>query len=216
MEQEQAGVEFIRSYISERFPMYTENPAFETWLFGRTGTSVEKLDDYLNLLYGYGYLQGDGTVIEGYEAMPVPSEVKADIERRLAALGGDTVAVLRRASVEGALFGTRLLKVIDGDATDVDRHLAAAAAAGVIASDPNPAELPVLGHRYRFVPLQIRDVLYQELSESERAGYHTALVEYLSGQLDHARETGERDMLAALISEHNKRFTRPDPPPAGE
>lgn len=210
MEQEQASADVIRPFIKERYPMYQENPAFEQWLSKKAGNDQSNLAEYLELLQGYGFIGGDGTITAGYETLPEPAGVQADIEGRLSLLGADTLALLRLASVEGDRFSAAALKAIAGE--DAESQLQPAIDAGVVARDSNPAEIPALGHRYRFVPLQVRQLLYDRMPDAERADAHTALVEYLSRELEHTEEVGAQDMLNRLISQHNKRVMRPDPP----
>ncbi len=209
MEQEQAGTELIRPFISRRYPLYQSNTAFEHWLFQKAGTDGQKLDEYLDLLYGYGYITGNGTISTGYEDSPDPASVRKDIERRLSLLDPETLGLLRLASVEGERFSTVSLAALAGDR--VEGRLQPAIEVGVIAPDSNDAGMPVLGHLYRFVPLQIRDILYEALSDEERADAHTKLVVYLGEELGRTSDPGEQDMLGQLIGEHNKRFARPDP-----
>ncbi len=212
MEQEQASADVIRPFVKERYPMYQQNPAFEHWLSKKAGNDENNLAEYLDLLQGYGFIAGDGTIHAGYESMPEPAGVQADIESRLSSLGADTIALLRLASVEGERFSAVALKAAAGEGSDVESRLQPAIDAGVVARDTNPAEIPALGHRYRFVPLQVRQLLYDGLADAERADAHTALVEYLSRELERTEEVGAQDMLSRLISQHNKRVMRPDPP----
>ena len=192
--------------------MYQGNTAFEQWLLQKAGRNESNLDEYLDLLNEYGFIAGDGIVYAGYENLPEPAGVQADIERRLSSLTPDTQALLRRASEEGERFSTAALGALDESRGTVESRLQPAVDAGVIAPDSNSSEIPALGHRYRFIPLQMRHILYDQLSDAERADAHTALVEYLSEQLGRTDDVGEQDMLSRLISQHNKRVMRPDPP----
>lgn len=191
--------------------MYVANPAFETWLSEKAGTDEEKIDQYISILCDYGYLGSDGSVKESYASAPDPAGVESDLTARLSRLDPGVLDLLGRASVEGQRFSKAVLAALGG--AGIDQHLADAVKLGVIAAENNTAEIPVLGSRYRFVPLQLCERLYENLSESERAQYHTELVEYLSAELEHVEEAGARDMISDMISGHNKRYTRPDPPP---
>lgn len=191
--------------------MYAANPAFETWMFEKAGTDEGKIDEYLSILSDYGYLGSDGSVMEGYTNVPEPVSVENDLNARLSRLDPDTLELMSRASVEGERFSKAVLAALGGE--NIEQHLAHAMKLGVIAPEADRAEIPVLGSRYRFVPMRLRDRLYESLSESDRAHYHTELVEYLSAELEHVEEAGARDMISELISGHNKRYTRPDPPP---
>jgi hypothetical protein len=61
--------------------------------------------------------------------------------------------------------------------------------------------------------VQLRDVLYEELSEEERMRLHDAFVEFLSHELDRVDDGGAREMLQQMISLHNRRAARPSPSP---
>lgn len=208
MEQEHASADVIRPFIKGRYPMYQQNPAFEHWLSKKAGNDQGNLAEYLDLLQGYGFIAGDGTIYAGYETMPEPAGVQADIERRLSSLDADTLALLRLASVEGERFSAAALKAMAGE--DLESRLQPAIDAGVVVRDTNPAEVAALGHRYRFVPLQVRQMLYDGMPDDQRGDAHTALVEYLSQELGRTEEVGAQDMLSRMISQHNKGVMRPD------
>jgi hypothetical protein len=219
MREQQPGVEEVRAHISERYPMYVANPGFEEWLLHRTGADLGRIEGYLSLLDDYGYITGDGTLANDYRNVPDPEHVVEDIERRLATLSPATRSLLRRAAVQGSRFSLALAAAIDGAEGfgEGERLLDEAIAAGVVARDEQyDASLPSLSHRYRFLPQRVGKLLYDELSDEERVGFHAALVELLSAEAMRAVEPGARDMLAAMISEHNNRFARPNPSPTKE
>lgn len=209
---EQQDVEEVRAHISERYPMYVADPGFEQWLLHKAGTDVGKIEDYLTLLDDYGYITGDGTLANDYQNVPDPGHLTEDIERRLASLSPGTRALLRRAAVQGPLFSMSLVTPADrGAAADGDALLGEAIAAGVVARDKDgDARIPALSHRYRFVPRQAAKILYDELSEEERGGYHMALVELLSDEIGRVAEPGAQDMLAEMIRQHNRYAAQPD------
>jgi hypothetical protein len=219
MQEQQQGVEKLRTHISERYPMYVADPGFEQWLLHRTGADLGRIEGYLALLDDYGYITGDGTLANDYQNVPDPERVVEDIECRLATLSPATRSLLRCAAVQGSHFSLALAAVMD-EAEGFgggERLLDEAIAAGVVAREEQyDASLPSLSHRYRFIPQRTAKLLYDELSDEDRLGFHAALVELLSADAMRATEPGARDMLAAMISEHNNRFARPDPSPTKE
>lgn len=212
MDEQQAAIEQIAHHIGERFPMYRTNLAFEQWLYGKAGNDRNKIDDYLDLLYDYGYIGGDGMLADSYAQLPEPDQVTADIERRLSQLDPETRRLLSEASIEGAHFNPEVTAALHGSQEGVAALLRKAEGAGVIARDEHQADNPILSHHYRFVPLRLREILYEELPEDDRVRLHTALVELLGEEVGKEGDQGTQDMLARLISEHNNRASRPDPP----
>ncbi|MDB5034296.1 MAG: hypothetical protein JWQ98_1537 [Chlorobi bacterium] len=216
MNDQQNDLEAIHQSIRERYPMYIVNQGFEHWLLDRTGADLTALDRYFRLLDDYGYLSGDGTLAADYADMPGPSEVTGDIERRLAGLPPTTLEMLGRASVEGERFRVEPLAMPGGGLHQAEALLQPAVTAGVIACDRGSSDLSPLKHRYRFLPMRTRKMVYDRLSEAQRADYHASLVDSLSMELERADDPGARDMISGMISEHNKSVTRPDPPPEKE
>jgi len=214
MDQQAAAMERIGRYVAERYPMYVTNAGFEQWLYAKAGLEREMIDRYLELLEDYGIISGDGRITEDYRTLPDPERVRDDIERRIAALSPEALALLSTASVEGDRFSTEILAEVHGSGKDIDRLLQKAVDAGVIVPESNISMIPALSHRYRFVPLQTRKVLYERLPDGERTRLHSRLVELLSAQVAKVSDPGAQDMLHRLISEHNKVFARPDPPPS--
>ncbi|MEO5929837.1 MAG: hypothetical protein ABIR47_07885 [Candidatus Kapaibacterium sp.] len=216
MKDQQKNLEAIHQRIRERYPMYNANQGFEHWLLDRTGIDPTALDLYFGLLDDYGYLSGDGTLAADYAEMPDPSEVIDDIERRLAGLPAVTLEMLGRASVEGERFRVEPLAMPGGSVHQAEALLQPAVEARVIAYDRGSSDISSLKHRYRFLPMQTRKIVYEGLSEARRAEYHTLLMDSLSLELERAGDPGARDMISGMISEHNKSVTRPDPPPEKE
>jgi len=113
MDETQARAEVHRTII-ERYPMYHEDPAFEAWMFDRTGSDAGKIAEVLDALAAYGYLDGEGMVTGNYAAMPDPSAMTDEMRGRLDAIDGRTRELLRIASVEGPTFSAEVLAHIDG------------------------------------------------------------------------------------------------------
>lgn len=214
MDQQAAAMERIGKYVAERYPMYVTNPGFEQWLYAKAGLEQAMLDRYLQLLEDYGIISGDGTIADNYRDLPDPERVREDIDRRIAALTPEALDLLSTASVEGDRFSPEILGGVREDRDGIDPILQQAVAAGVIAPESNLSTVPALSHRYRFVPLQTRKVLYERLPDEERLRLHSRLVELLSAEVEKVNDPGAQDMLHRLISEHNKLFARPDPPPS--
>lgn len=212
MDEQQTAIEHIAHHIGERFPMYRTNLAFEQWLFSKAGTDRNKIDDYLDLLYDYGYIGDSGMLADSYAQIPDPDQVSADIERRLSQLDPETRRLLAEASVEGPYISPEVAAALHGSREGIESLLRKAEGAGVITRDENKADNPILSHHYRFVPLRLREIFYEELPEDDRVRLHTALVEFLGEEVGKEGDQGTQDMLARLISLHNKRASRPDPP----
>ena len=212
MDEQQAAIERIAHHIGERFPMYRTDLAFEQWLYRKAGSDRKKIDAYLDLLHEYGFIGDDGMLSDSYAGIPDPDQVEADIERRLATLDAPARRLLSEASVEGARFNVDVATFLHGSRDGVEALLRSAEAAGLIARDENQADNPILSHHYRFVPLRLRDILYEELPEEDRVRLHTSLVELLGEEVAREGELGAQDMLARMISEHNRQGARPDPP----
>jgi hypothetical protein len=212
MDQQAAAMDRIGSYVAERYPMYVTDAGFEQWLYGKAGLDKEMIDRYLALLEDYGYISGDGKLAGDYTSLPDPANVAGDIERRLAGLPPGVLDILRIASVEGDRFSPEIVSRLGGTNGEIEQLLESAVHARVIAPEPNASTIPALAHRYRFVPLQTRKVLYEQLPDEERLRLHAGLVDLLSAEVERVSDPGAQDMLHHLISEHNKFFARPDPP----
>jgi hypothetical protein len=214
MDHQATGMEQIGCYVAERYPMYATDTGFEQWLYAKAGLSREMIDRYLALLESYGYISSDGKLAGDYRSLPDPDRVTQDIERRLAGLSPGAIDALRVASVEGDRFSPEILEQLRDTSDSPERLLESAVRAGVIAPEPNASTVPALAHRYRFVPLLARSVLYEQLTPGERLRLHARLVEILSAETESVTDPGALDMLHHLISEHNKVVARPDPPPS--
>lgn len=209
MDETQARAEVHRTII-ERYPMYHEDPAFEAWMFDRTGSDAGKIAEVLDALAAYGYLDGEGMVTGNYAAMPDPSVMTEEMRGRLDAIDGRTRELLRIASVEGPTFSAEVLAHIDGaSVADVDASIARAIDSGVVQPDGGEAMFISSSARYRFHPQIVRDMLYHELPGDRRAELHRRAIEFLSSELEQTTEPGAREMIGQLIEEHNRHASRP-------
>jgi hypothetical protein len=214
MNQQESVVEEVHKEIIERFPLYVTNPGFEQWLFRKAGGDQGKIADYLGLLDSYGYMHGDGKLADDYVNLPDPQGVMEDIRRRLGGVGPEIRRALSYASVEGEKFcGSTITALGGADPAETKRLLQEAERGGLVTPDGTEAIYSGFCERYRFTPLQLRDVLYEELSEEERMRLHDAFVEFLSHELDRVDDGGAREMLQQMISLHNRRAARPSPSP---
>ena len=209
MDETQSIAEVHRTII-ERYPMYREDPAFEAWLLRKAGTDEEKIAEYLDTLADFGYLDGEGMICGEYTAVPDPARVLEEMRTRLDRLDGATREALRVASVEGPTFSAEVLAWLggssDGEATSgIDR----AVEAGIVRPDGGEAMFITASRRYRFHPLQLRDLLYEELPGDRRAELHRRAIEFLSAELERNEEPGAREMIGQLIEEHNRHASRP-------
>jgi predicted ATPase len=207
---EKTSIAEVHRTIIERYPMYHEDPAFEAWLHGKAGTDVEKIEDYLDTLADYGYIDGEGMVCGDYTTMPDPSRILDDIRARLDRLGRDARELLRVASVEGPTFSLEVLSHLRGcPAENASRAIDDAVDAGIVRADGSEEMFASASGRYRFYPLQVREVLYEELAGGERAELHRRAVEFLTDELERNEEPGSREMIGQLIEEHNRHASRP-------
>jgi hypothetical protein len=214
MNQQQSIVEEIHTILIERYPMYQSNGGFEQWLSRKAGTDESKINTYLDLLDSYNYMNGDGTLASDYVEMPAPEEVLDDINARLTNLSSAALDALRRASIEGEHFCVETVTALsDDNAGRVADLLREGERNRLIVRDGSEALYSDQCERYRFLPLQTRDILYKQIPDEERTRLHMAFVEFLSSKVEDIREDGRRDMLNHMISEHNKRFSRPEPLP---
>jgi predicted ATPase len=207
---EKTSIAEVHRTIIERYPMYKEDPAFEAWLLRKAGTDVERIEEYLDTLHDYGYIDGEGMVTGEYTKAPEPASMLEEIQRRLDALDDTTRSTLRIASVEGPTFSTEVLaRLCGGSAGDAEHAVAAAVDAGVVQPDGSEGMFASASKRYRFYPLQMRDLLYEELAGGQRAELHRRAIEFLSEELERTREPGAREMIGQLIEEHNRHASRP-------
>jgi predicted ATPase len=207
---EKTSIAEVHRTIIERFPMYKEDPAFETWLFGKAGTDLEKVEEYLDVLADYGYIDGEGVVRGDYRKAPDPSRVLEEIAARLDGLDGATRELLRVASIEGPTFSAEVLAHLQNCAPEeAQRSISAAIDAGIIQADGSEAMFAAASNRYRFHPMQMRDILYEELPGGRRAELHRRAIEFLSEELGRNTEPGAREMIGQLIEEHNRHGSRP-------
>jgi hypothetical protein len=215
MNQQESIVEEVHKEIIERFPMYVTDAGFEQWLFRKAGSDREKIAEYLGLLDSYGYMHGDGKLAADYVNLPDPQGVTEDIHRRLGRVGPEIRRALSYGSVEGEKFCGSTITALGGpDATETGRLLQEAEQAGLVMRDGTEAIYSGFCERYRFTPLQLRNVLYDGLSGEERMRLHDAFVEFLSDELHRVKDAGAREMLQQMISLHNGRAARPSPSPA--
>jgi predicted ATPase len=207
---ERAAIATVHRTIIERYPMYHEDPAFEAWLFGKAGTDQERIAEYLDTLADYGILDGEGMISGDYMAMPDPSAMIDEMRARLDALDGRTREVLRVASVEGPTFSSEVLAHLDGAGQEeITGAIDRAIDAGIVRADGGEGMFVAASRRYRFHPLLIRDLLYEELAGDRRAELHRRAIEFLSGELERNSEPGAREMIGQLIEEHNRHGSRP-------
>lgn len=209
MDEKQSIAE-VHRIIIERYPMYKEDPAFEAWLHGKAGTDQEKLEEYLDTLADYGYLDGEGMVCGDYARLPDPSGILDEMKGRLAALDEPTREVLRTASVEGPTFSTEVLaRLHECELADCERMIARAVESDIVRRDGSEGMFASASHRYRFHPLQMREMLYEELPGGRRAELHRRAIEFFSEELERNGEPGTREMIGRLIEEHNRHASRP-------
>ena len=207
---ESNNIAAIHLVVIERYPMYKEDPAFEAWLQDKAGTDQETIEVYLDTLADYGYLDGEGMICGDYTRLPDPSRVVEDMKSRIAALDAGTREVLRAASVEGPTFSAEVVaRLLEGESGGVDSAIAAALAADVIREDGDEPLYEAASRSYRFHPLQLRDILYDELPGDRRAELHRRAIEFLTDEAGRATEPGKREMISQLIDEHNQHASRP-------
>lgn len=200
----------IHRAIIERYPMYQKDPAFETWLHDKAADNAETVEEYLDALSDYGYLDGEGMICGDYTSMPDPSGILDDMKSRLDVLDPASRDVLRAASVEGPTFSAEVVTVLmDGAQADVERAIETAIAADVIRPDGDEGLYAGASRSYRFHPLQLRDMLYGELPGDRRAELHRRTIEFLMTESERATEPGRREMISQLIDEHNQHASRP-------
>lgn len=207
---ETKSIATVHRTIIERYPMYHEDPAFEAWLFSKAGTDVERIEEYLDTLHDFGYIDGEGMVCGDYTAMPDPSGMVAEMQRRLDGLDESTRDLLRIASVEGPTFSTEVLAHLsDRSIEEVEQAICKAVEEGVFHHDGAESMFTSASGRYRFRPLQLRDLLYDELPGGRRAELHRRAITFLSEELERNDEPGAREMIGQLIEEHNRHASRP-------
>jgi hypothetical protein len=214
MNKQQSIVDEIHRILIERYPLYQSNGGFEQWLLRKADMDESKIHTYLDLLDSYGYMNGDGTLAGDYANMPDPERVHDDINARLSKLSPGALDALHRASIEGEHFCVEtVIALADGEESRAGDMLREAERNGVIVRDGSESLYSEGCERYRFLPLQTREIIYQQIPEEERNSMHTAFVEFLSGKVDGVEDDGKREMLNHMISEHNKRVARPEPLP---
>jgi predicted ATPase len=207
----------IHRHLIERYPMYKTDNGFEQWLLEKTGADPARIDAYLDLLYGYGYIDGEGTLSGDYAAVPDPEHVQEDIRARLDRLDPASRTLLRTASIEGVNFDPEVTAALCGvpvaEALDAIRR---GIDVGVVARAMPNSLYSGSGESYRFVPRQTREILYNELPDEDRVRLHAALLDFLGDRLQAADEPGTREMLEQMINEHNNIASRPGPLPSSE
>jgi hypothetical protein len=215
MNQQQNAVDGVHKQIIERYPLYVTNGGFEQWLWRKAGADERKIHQYLDLLDDYGYMNGDGTLANDYANMPEPEHVTGEIRDRLERLGEEVLEALRHASIEGERFCQSTVTTLSGrDGSMVDGLLRQAVEAGVVTRDGSEPLYSSICDRYRFLPLQTRDILYEQIPDEERIRMHKAFIDFLGSELDRVEDPGAREMLNEMISEHNRRVARPEPAPS--
>jgi predicted ATPase len=207
---ETQSIATIHTVIIERYPMYKENPAFEAWLMKMAGTNEERIEEYLDTLSDFGYIDGEGMLCGDYTAVPEPSTVVDEMAKRLDRLDEPTRDVLRAASVEGPAFSTAFVaRILERPASELTEAFSAAEAAKVIRRDGTGDVFAGAAQRFRFYPLQLRDTLYDELPGDRRAELHRLAITYLTDEIERNAEPGAREMMRQLIDEHNQHASRP-------
>lgn len=214
MDQQQALAEVHRRVI-ERFPMYQTHPAFEHWLLEKSGADPERTARYLDLIDDYGCMSAEGMLDQAYTQLPPPEGVEEDIERRLASLPPETIRALEIGSVEGKQYTADVIAAIeDIPVTEVEKRLRPAEESHMIVRNGREKLYAGFSTRYRFVPLQMQEYLYRNLSDDDRSRYHTMMVEHLSDVLQSVDDPGARELISGMIDLHNERFSRPASSPA--
>lgn len=207
---ESRAISEVHRTIIERYPMYREEPAFESWLYRKAGVDTERIAEYLDTLADYGILDGEGMIHGDYAAMPDPSGMVEDMRKRLDALDERTRAVLRVASIEGPTFSAEVVAYLDEAPLDeVSATIDRAIESGVVHADGGEAMFAASSRRYRFHPLQLRELLVEEIASDHRVELHRRAIEFLTRELERSREPGAREMIGQLIEEHSREMSRP-------
>ncbi len=206
-----ASLEAIHHHLVEQFPMYQTDPGFEHWLHQRAGGDPVLLREYLHMLDGYGVIGGTGIVSHQYRKLPEPAKVPAYIRQQFERLPEPTKRLLECASVEGEHFSSEGVAALAGVPIEqVDEHLAAALTMELIARNGGERLYAGTSRRYRFVPLQVRDILYRAMPESRRLELHRRFVDFLREAIGRVEDAGNREMLSKMLEEHNRKVARPD------
>lgn len=201
----------LHAALARRYPMYKANPAFEGWLLEQTDADPMLVEQYLEMLDDHEFISGDGTLSGDYTTLPALEHLADAIRRRLDQLAPETRPLLQHASIEGAYFSIDALAALeDSTPQDAAHRLQPAVDSGVVVRDGSDPLYSGFSARYRFVPMQAREVLYQELTDADRAHYHGRMVEYLGRELERTEDVGAREMLSQMLSDHNKHITRPE------
>lgn len=204
------ALEFISTRIRGRFAAYQGDRAFEEWMYEKAGTDPERIDRYLELLNGYGYLSDAGRLSGDYDQMPHPDRLHDDIAERLGRLSSGTLHAIRAASVEGRYFSAEALAaMLDSSPADAVQALQPAVDIGLIQQNGAEPMYSKGGNRYRFRPLQAREIVYEGLQEEDALRLHEILIRFLKAEMEQADDRGTREMLNSMIEEHNLEAIRP-------
>ncbi|MBC8145986.1 MAG: hypothetical protein H7X80_10400 [bacterium] len=200
----------VHTTIIECYPMYKEDPAFESWLLSKAGSNEERVEEYLDTLSDYGYIDGEGMINGDYTMVPDPAGVVDDMKNRLDRLDAESRDVLRAASVEGPAFSAEFVaKILDQPVESVASAISRAASAGVVRGDGSEDLYLGATDSFRFYPLQLRDMLYDEVPGDQRAEFHMRAIEFLTEEIKRNTEPGAREMMQQMIAEHNQYSSRP-------
>jgi tetratricopeptide (TPR) repeat protein len=121
-------------------------------------------------------LAAEGTLARPGRGVPLPGSVRAVIQRRLAPLSADAVAVLSAAAVVGRDFDLALVSpACELPVARVLQGLSEGMAAGLV------AEVPDAVGRYRFSHSLVREVLYEQLPLPARTQLHLRVGEAIEG-----------------------------------
>jgi predicted ATPase len=106
----------------------------------------------------------------------IPRSVRTAIQERLTTVSSSCIETLQRGAVVGREFDIGLLEACHGESNYVEAAQEATDAAILTEVAPQ---------RYRFVHFLIRELVYESLSESERADAHARLAEILVSRPRH-------------------------------
>jgi serine/threonine-protein kinase len=148
--------------------------------------------EFLHGLEERGLLDGAATA---YPALEVPSAVRELIDTRLRDLSGREREVLNLAAAQGFEFDADLIARVEG----VKRIQVLKGLAGL---DRRAGLVRAAGRHYRFDHHQLQEILYAELTEAAREGYHTQLADALAAREGVALEAATGATALGLVHHH--------------
>jgi len=140
--------------------------------------------------------EGSPMVVDGgadLERVVVPPSLRATINRRLAFLGGDVLALLNHASVLGTVFSLADIAAVTGvGASDLARRLRPAVQAGLLVDD---------AERLRFRHDLVRSAIYEDQPVAMRAALHVEAAQRLAAAGASSLQVAEHIVLGGTSAD---------------